>query len=81
MLSRGSSTMGRRAVTGRGIHSVTQYTAINKIRNAHCRNINFGCVAYKIKWERVATSFCMFVIILLVAIIRYRQKGQILKGH
>ena len=48
MLSRGSSTMGRRAVTGRGIHSVTQYTAINRIRNAHYRNINFGCVAYKI---------------------------------
>ena len=35
MLRRGRSTMGRRAVTGRGMHSVTQYTAINKIRNAH----------------------------------------------
>ena len=35
ILRRGRSTMGRRAVTGRGMHSVTQYTAINRIRNAH----------------------------------------------
>ena len=35
MLRRGRSTMGSRAVTGRGMHSVTQNTAITRIRKAH----------------------------------------------
>ena len=34
ILKRGRRTTGRRAVTGRGIHSVTQYTAITRITKA-----------------------------------------------
>ena len=35
ILRRGKRTMGRSAVTGRGRHSVTQYTAITRITKAH----------------------------------------------
>ena len=35
ILRRGKRTMGRSAVTGRGMHSVTQYTAITRITKAH----------------------------------------------